>query len=137
MKRRGSYWGIATCLGILVAFAPAALAGAPPNRADTPQAKDSDYVGAEVCKTCHEDIYNGWEKSPHWKTTLDSKAGPAHQGCEGCHGPGAAHVAGGGDVSKIFNFKTHSSKEINERCMTCHAGGTQHMNALTSVHSEN
>ena len=27
----------------------------------------SDYVGAEVCKTCHEDIYNGWEKSPHWK----------------------------------------------------------------------
>jgi len=33
----------------------------------------SDYVGAEVCKTCHEDIYNGWEKSPHWKTTLDTK----------------------------------------------------------------
>ena len=46
-----------------------------------------DYVGAEVCKTCHEDIYNGWEKTPHWKTTLDTTCGPSHQGCESCHGP--------------------------------------------------
>ena len=65
----------------------------------------SDYVGAETCKTCHEDLYNSWEKSPHWKTTLNSKGGPSHQGCEGCHGPGAAQVAGGGDKTKIFIFK--------------------------------
>jgi len=39
----------------------------------------ADYVGADVYKTCHEDIYNGWEKSPHWKTTLDTKGGPSHQ----------------------------------------------------------
>jgi DmsE family decaheme c-type cytochrome len=97
----------------------------------------ADYVGAEVCKTCHEDIYTGWEKSPHWKTTLDSKAGPAHQGCESCHGPGSAHVAGGGDVTKIFIFKDHSTKEINSRCLTCHAGGTQHMNTINSEHSKN
>src|SRR5580704_16856283 len=42
----------------------------------------SDYVGAETCKSCHEDIYNNWEKSPHWKTTLDTKGGPSRQGCE-------------------------------------------------------
>jgi DmsE family decaheme c-type cytochrome len=95
------------------------------------------YVGALVCKTCHEDIYNGWEKSPHWKTTLDTKGGPSHQGCEGCHGPGSAHVAGGGDKTKIFVFSEHSSKEINAQCLTCHAGGTQHMNAINSVHSRN
>src|ERR1700683_3421083 len=85
----------------------------------------SDYVGAETCKACHEDIYNNWEKTPHWKTTLDTKGGPSRQGCEGCHGPGAAHVAGGGDVTKIFVFKDHTAKEINERCLTCHASGTQ------------
>ena len=99
--------------------------------------QSSDYVGAETCKTCHEDIYKHWENSPHWKTTLDTKGGAAHQGCEGCHGPGAAHVAGGGDVTKIFVFKDHSTKEINNRCLECHAGGTQHMNAINSLHSQN
>src|ERR1700728_2577125 len=97
----------------------------------------SGYVGAEVCKTCHDDIYNAWEKSPHWKTTLDIKGGPSHQGCESCHGPGSAHVAGGGDVTKIFVFKDHSTKDIDARCLTCHAGGTEHMNAINSVHSKN
>jgi DmsE family decaheme c-type cytochrome len=97
----------------------------------------SEYVGADVCKTCHEDIYNNWEKSPHWKTTLDTTGGPSHQGCEGCHGPGSAHVAGGGDRTKIFVFSERSSKEINAQCLTCHAGGTQHMNAINSVHAKN
>src|ERR1022692_4421213 len=100
-------------------------------------AEDSKYVGSDTCKTCHEDLYNSWAKTPHWKTTLDKKAGPSHQGCEGCPGPGAEHVAGGGDKTKIFVFKDHSTKEINDRCMTCHAGGTQHMNAINSIHTKN
>ena len=107
---------------------------------DKPTGNNTDsanYVGAETCKACHEDIYNSWEKTPHWKTTLDTKGGPSHQGCEGCHGPGAAHVAGGGDTTKIFIFKNHSTQEINDRCMTCHAGGTEHMNAINSVHAKN
>src|SRR6266849_8206130 len=52
----------------------------------------SSYVGAETCKTCHEDIYNNFEKTPHWKTTYDTHGGPSKQGCEACHGPGKAHV---------------------------------------------
>jgi DmsE family decaheme c-type cytochrome len=99
-------------------------------------ADPSDYVGAETCKACHEGIYNNWEKTPHWKTTLDTKGGPSRQGCEGCHGPGAAHVAGGGDITKIFIFKDHSAKEINDRCLTCHASGPQQMHAINSLHSK-
>jgi DmsE family decaheme c-type cytochrome len=106
---------------------------APDNSATNPP----EYVGAEVCKTCHEDIYNNWGKSPHWKTTLDTKGGPSRQGCEGCHGPASAHVAGGGDKTKIFIFSEHSSKEINAQCLACHAAGTQHMNAINSEHSKN
>jgi DmsE family decaheme c-type cytochrome len=116
--------------------APAGQAKSAPGAAAADTAAP-EYLGAETCKTCHADEYNSWEKSPHWKTTLDTKGGPSHQGCEGCHGPGGAHVAGGGDVTKIFVFPGHSTKEINDRCLKCHAGGTQHMNAINSVHSAN
>ena len=80
----------------------------------------SKYVGAETCKTCHEEIYNSWEKTPHWKTTLNKEGGPSKQGCEGCHGPGADHVAGGGDKTKIFVFEGRSRQETSARCLTCH-----------------
>jgi DmsE family decaheme c-type cytochrome len=99
--------------------------------------QSSEYVGSATCGTCHDEIYKHWENSPHWKTTLDTKGGPSHQGCEGCHGPGKAHVDGGGDVTKIFIFKDHSAKEINDRCLGCHAGGPQHMNAINSLHGQN
>jgi hypothetical protein len=45
-----------------------------------PSADSSKYVGAETCKTCHEEIYSSWEKSPHWKTTLNKEASPSKQG---------------------------------------------------------
>jgi len=109
---------------------------APQSKTPAATADSGDYVGAETCKTCHEDLYNNWAKTAHWKTTLDTKGGPSHQGCEGCHGPGADHVAGGGDKTKIFIFKEHSAKEIDARCLTCHASGTQHMNAINSEHAK-
>jgi DmsE family decaheme c-type cytochrome len=105
-----------------------------------PSSKDStgaQYLGSEVCKTCHEDIYDNWEKTPHWKTMLDTNGGPSHQGCESCHGPGSAHVAGGGDITKIFRFEKASTREIDDRCLGCHAGGTEHMNAINSIHTKN
>lgn len=95
------------------------------------------YVGSNTCKTCHQDIYDNWAKTPHWKTTLNTRGGPSKQGCEGCHGPGKAHVDGGGDVTKIFTFKKVSAKVISDRCLTCHAGGTEDMNAINSVHTLN
>jgi DmsE family decaheme c-type cytochrome len=101
-----------------------------------PEAATAQYLGSETCKTCHEAIYNGWEKSPHWNQTY-AKGGIAKHGCEDCHGPGSAHVEGGGDKTKIFTFKDAPTNEIDNRCMTCHAGGTQHMNAINSEHARN
>jgi DmsE family decaheme c-type cytochrome len=96
---------------------------------------DSKYVGAETCKTCHEDIYNAWEKTPHWKTTLDKEGGPSHQGCEGCHGPGAEHVAGGGDVTKIYKFKNKPRQETSARCLICHGESHTQSHFAESAHS--
>jgi DmsE family decaheme c-type cytochrome len=115
----------------------------PPAPSQPPASADkSDYVGSDTCKTCHADMptkgfFERFEASPHFVTTLETKKGPEWQGCEACHGPGAAHVAGGGDVTKIFTFKNASTKEINARCMNCHASGTQHMNAINSIHTSN
>ena len=92
----------------------------------------SEYVGSETCKPCHEEVYNSWEKTPHWKTTMDKAGGPSHQGCEGCHGPGADHVAGGGDQSKIFTFKDASRQQTSARCLTCH--GDSHAQSLSLIH---
>ena len=101
-----------------------------------PDSAPSDCAGAEACKTCHEDIYNGWEKSPHWKQTY-KEGGIAKHGCEDCHGAAAGHVADPADTSKLFLFEKASAKEIDARCLDCHAGGTQHMNAINSEHAKN
>jgi DmsE family decaheme c-type cytochrome len=125
---------------VLLGVSPAqsiVSAGTSSRAAPTNEKPALSYVGSDTCKTCHEDIYNGWEKSPHWKTTLNTFGGPSKQGCEGCHGPGRAHVDGGGDVSKLFTFKNASTKTITDRCLSCHADGAQHMNAINSLHTKN
>lgn len=102
-----------------------------------PSSEASAYAGSETCKTCHEDIFNNFDRSPHWKTMLDKRGGPSKQGCEACHGPAAGHVDDPGDSKKIFSFKTASAKEINQRCLECHSSGKDHMNFSRSAHSEN
>jgi DmsE family decaheme c-type cytochrome len=105
-----------------------------PQTATTAPAK---YAGSDACKVCHADEYSSWEKSPHWKTTLNTRQGPSHQGCEACHGAAANHVADPSNTAGLFDFTKASAKEINDQCLECHAGGTQHMNALNSVHAKN
>jgi DmsE family decaheme c-type cytochrome len=90
------------------------------------------YVGQAVCETCHADVAKDFARNPHSQLAL------AHQGhgatCESCHGPGQAHVVGGGDVTKIFRFDQASTRQVNERCLSCHAGA--HPNFLHSPHGE-
>ena len=102
----------------------------------------SDYVGEETCKSCHEDMptkgfYKTFETSPHFVTTMDQKKGPEWHGCEACHGPGKAHVEGGGDKTKIFTFKDASAKDVSARCLRCHEYGEEHANFGRSVHLQN
>ncbi len=102
----------------------------------------SEYVGSDTCKTCHEEIFNSFEKTPHWKTTLAKGAVPLGagiegHGCESCHGPGKAHVDGGGDKSKIFVFETATAEQISKRCMSCHEYSAEHANFDRSQHNIN
>jgi cytochrome c553 len=66
---------------------------------ETAEKETAQYVGVDTCKTCHEDLYKkNFESTPHFETTLNDG-----HGCESCHGPGSAHVEGGGDVTKIIS----------------------------------
>jgi DmsE family decaheme c-type cytochrome len=100
-------------------------------------ADPSQYVGVDTCKTCHEKEAAGYEKGPHWRTTLAKHQGPQWQGCEACHGPGKAHVDAGGDPEKIIRFGVLSREASSKRCLACHEFGEEHANFLRSQHLKN
>jgi DmsE family decaheme c-type cytochrome len=127
------------CLLLLTGFAGTRLAlaaGGGQQPASTSQAKaaadSTGFVGQETCATCHEDVVKKFGTNPHSRLALE------HAGkgvtCESCHGPGQAHVEGGGDVTKIRRFDKISSKQIDETCLGCHAGA--HPNFDRSPHAK-
>jgi predicted CXXCH cytochrome family protein len=105
-----------------------------------PQPSTSNYVGAETCRGCHDDVYLTFADSAHQKLLANTDS--ATQGCEACHGPGRAHVDGNGDASRIFRFRDAKAAAVHTRCVPCHSdksgGADSHskMSCLTchSVH---
>lgn len=119
--------------GILCATALAAP-GPKPQALTAPSqtAAPSEYVGSETCATCHEEVAKGFANNPHTKMVL--MHGDKGVTCENCHGPGKAHVDGGGDATKIFNPAKASAKQVIAKCETCHAG--THPNFDRSPHAK-
>jgi DmsE family decaheme c-type cytochrome len=95
------------------------------------------YAGAEACEDCHASEYESWSKSRHRATSINTRGGPARQGCEACHGPGADHVANPADTTKLFLFSKATPKAVNAQCLSCHASGTQQQHVINSLHSRN
>ena len=115
----------------------AAAIAAPPQAAKSPDAQatvpaHAEFVGADTCATCHEEVAKKFATNPHTKMAL--MHGGTGVTCENCHGAGSEHVAGGGDVSKIFNPAKHSTKEVDEKCESCHSGA--HPNFDRSPHAK-
>lgn len=96
------------------------------------KASAADYVGSDTCMTCHADVAKSFDTNPH--TRLALLHGGKGVTCESCHGPGKAHVEGGGDVTKIFQFTKASAKQIDATCLGCHAGA--HPNFERSEHAK-
>lgn len=108
------------------------------------------YVGSNQCATCHKDIYDKWQKSPHGHAfEALKKAGKetdvkclqchtvgygeasgylAHMddknfqdvGCESCHGPGEKHIK----TKKKTDIRSLGDDcpfcVIEQICMSCH-----------------
>jgi DmsE family decaheme c-type cytochrome len=82
-------------------------------------APSSGYAGEQMCITCHEEKTKGYHGSAH-NRAQNPRTPAAGKGCESCHGPGQAHVEGGGDKTKIKNPASMTPSESNEACTTCH-----------------
>jgi DmsE family decaheme c-type cytochrome len=112
--------GAFVCLSALPALANAP--GAKPAKA---VAQDpGNYVGEDTCLTCHEQ--QSYKASAHALKT-NPKSPAASHGCESCHGPGKAHVDGGGEAGKIRKISALSPQEASETCTTCHTGSKHAM----------
>jgi len=113
------------------------VAQAKPAEKPASAAVSAQYVGSDTCKGCHEEVHKKFEPNPHFHLLSAGKSGQTEwHGCESCHGPGSAHVEGGGDVSKIVNFKTLSPAEASAVCQKCHQDGDR-SNFHRSSHLEN
>jgi DmsE family decaheme c-type cytochrome len=117
---------------MLASAAPGEKSAAAQPAAQAQPAAPSDFVGAETCANCHEELSKGFANNPHTKLALEH--GGSGVTCESCHGAGGAHVEGGGDVTKIFNPAKASAKDVDAKCLGCHAGA--HPNFLRSPHAK-
>ena len=116
----------------LSATAASSSGARPSAKASQDAPASGEFVGEETCATCHEEVAKGFASNPHSK--LAEAHGKNGVTCEGCHGPGKAHVEGGGDVTKIFNPAKGSAKEVDQKCLNCHQGN--HANFLRTAHGE-
>jgi DmsE family decaheme c-type cytochrome len=117
------------CATALAAPAPAVKG----SDASAKQAAHAEFVGSDTCATCHEEVSKSFAANPHAKMVF-MHGNASGVTCENCHGAGSEHVAGGGDVTKIFNPAKASAKDVDAKCLSCHAGA--HPDFLRSPHAK-
>ncbi len=102
------------------------LAGAQPQKAETTM---------QDCAACHEEVVKAFAKTPHdalEKSTQLKIENP----CESCHGPGKAHIDGGGDKTKVIGFKGSASKTYSQQCLACHRKDHEVTGYSASMHAK-
>jgi DmsE family decaheme c-type cytochrome len=108
--------------------------------ASKPTLQNNTYVGSNVCRRCHPDVWSTFYKNPHYKSLANvhevrqgEPITPA--GCETCHGPGGAHVAAGGGKATIIAFSQLQPKQVLDNCLTCHSETLSRANIRRSPHT--
>ena len=90
---------------------------------------EGDYVGSDVCITCHADQGRHFQSTIMGKAFAHAKNDREKLGCEACHGPGRVHVTSGGGKDTIpIRFtkdSTNTVEERNDACLSCHSRGNR------------
>jgi len=113
---------------------PAADAAKAPALA--PAAKTvSQRIGAEVCLQCHSQYSKEWYTLRHNRYRQSDSAPETVRGCEGCHGPGSAHLEDE-KFGKIRNPRKLTGVAQVEMCFQCHGTDMKLSAWLRTPHSQ-
>jgi DmsE family decaheme c-type cytochrome len=122
----------AFCFGVVVGLPFSSRAQQPPQPAATaPAPVESNYVGAETCKGCHEEAFRKFSRTRMGRLfLLQARDAKERNACETCHGPGKAHVDAGGGKGKggLITFAKNDKTPVEKRnavCLDCHTKGEQ------------
>ena len=97
----------------------------------------ADYVGSNVCRTCHPNVFTPFFRNPHYKSIASGKEKPENTGCESCHGPGQDHVkAGGGKATIPVAFSGLAPEKVLDACLRCHSQTVSRANIRRSEHTQ-
>jgi DmsE family decaheme c-type cytochrome len=120
------------CAGFVLGLPFSSRAQQPARPAATPPAAvDSNYVGSETCKGCHEEAFTKFSHTRMGRMFLfQARTEKERAGCEGCHGPGKAHVDAGGGKGKggLITFAKNDPTPVEKRnaiCLDCHTKGAR------------
>lgn len=88
-------------------------------------AEKAEFVGAEACGACHQDLMEAFKGAKHGKALPKMKGVEFEKSCETCHGAGSLHAGAGGDKTNpafaaIKSFKKLSASDVSGACMECH-----------------
>jgi DmsE family decaheme c-type cytochrome len=98
--------------------------------------KPAEYVGAEVCQGCHEDIFKAFQNNPHHLLSTQKKRGWEGKECEACHGPGSKH-AESMSAADIVNPAKLKPAAADKLCLTCHLNQPTQVGRIYSGHAKN
>lgn len=126
MTRVFTGWGLLLTAAILILTNCAEIEISAPKPEFSNVQQQADYVGEEMCSTCHQLEHSHWVHTVHARVFHSVAAGqPASQSCESCHGPGSAHVNAPDNPETIISYTRSSSTSIrrqNAMCLQCHRG---------------
>lgn len=135
MRNRLGVLALLAALGLVFGLVPAArpvLGDEPPAPTAEPEA---ERLGDEICLECHGQYASAWTSLRHNQYLHSERLPERLRGCEGCHGPGSAHLEDP-DFRAIRNAQRMTGLAAVEACLECHRGQIKAADWLAHPHAD-